>query len=59
MVRKWKAIVAPGIKLNKNTYLNTIMFAVGQIVLQESEEQLQKLVHSLHLINKQYTWKSP
>jgi hypothetical protein len=49
-VRKWKATLAPEIKLHNNVYLNNMMFADDQVALQESEEQLQKSVYCLYLI---------
>lgn len=43
-----------GIKLNKDTYINTMLFADDQFILQDDEDKLQKSIHNLNTICKSY-----
>lgn len=55
MVRQWKHDISVGIRLApSNTYINTLMFADDQVILQKSEDDLQHSVYRLYQICKVY-----
>ena len=41
-LRNWKHKADTDIKLKRNIYLNTLLFAHDQVILQDSEDKLQK-----------------
>jgi len=41
----------------RNFYLNTLLFADDQVIIQDSEEKLQKSVYILNQMNKDYNLK--
>jgi len=43
--------------LKRNLYLNTLLFADDQVIIQDSEEKLQKSVYILNQMNKDYNLK--
>ena len=49
--------VDTGIMLKRNLYLNTLLFAGDQIIIQDSEDKLQKYVHILNQMSKDYNLK--
>jgi len=46
-----------GIMLKRNVYLNTLLFADDQVIIQESEDKLQKSVYILNQMSKDYNLK--
>jgi hypothetical protein len=54
LLRNWKHSVDAGIMLKRNFYLNTLLFADDQIIIQDSEDKLQKSVYILNQMNKDY-----
>ena len=49
--------VDTGIMLKRNLYINTLLFAGDQIIIQDSEDKLQKYVHILNQMSKDYNLK--
>jgi hypothetical protein len=56
-LRNWKHKADTGILLKRNLYLNTLLFADDQVIIQDTEDKLQKPVHILHQISKDYNLK--
>jgi hypothetical protein len=48
----WRTYSPKGIKLTKNTEINTILFADDQILLAENEDELQRAVTNLNKVIK-------
>ena len=44
--------------LKRNLYLNTLLFADDQVIIQDSEDKLQKCVYVLNQMNKDYNLKT-
>jgi uncharacterized lipoprotein YehR (DUF1307 family) len=53
----WRTYSPKGIKLTKNIEINTILFADDQILLAESEDDLQRAVTTLNKVMKTYNMK--
>jgi predicted enzyme involved in methoxymalonyl-ACP biosynthesis len=53
----WKPKVDAGIMLKRNLYLNTLIFADDQVIIQDSEDRLQKSVYILNQLSKDYNLK--
>jgi len=45
LLRNRKQKADAGIMLKRNLYLNTLLFADDQVIIQDSEDKLQKSVH--------------
>jgi len=43
--------------LKRNLYLNTLLFADDQVIIQDSEDKLQKPVYILNQTSKDYNLK--
>jgi hypothetical protein len=43
--------------LNRNLYLNTLLFADDQEIIQDSEDKLQKFVYIINQMSKDYNLK--
>jgi len=43
--------------LKRNLYLNTLLFADDQVIIQDSEDKLQKSVYLLNQTSKDYNFK--
>jgi hypothetical protein len=54
LLRNWRHKVDAGILLKRNLYLNTLLFADDQVVIQDSEDKLQKSVYILNQMSKDY-----
>jgi uncharacterized lipoprotein YehR (DUF1307 family) len=48
----WRTYSPKGIKITKNTEINTILFADDQILLAENEDDLQRAVTTLNKVMK-------
>jgi hypothetical protein len=57
MIRRWKAEIKTAIKLNDRICINTMLFADDQVILQESESDLQMSVYKLHQLYSEYNMK--
>ena len=57
ILKEWKTLVDVGIKLCDNIYVNTLVFADDQIIIQENEENLQKSMYLLNKICQSYNFK--
>ena len=57
LLRNWKHKVDAGVILERNLYLNTLLFADDQIIIQDSEDKLQKSVYILNQMSKDYNLK--
>jgi uncharacterized lipoprotein YehR (DUF1307 family) len=53
----WRTYSPKGIKLTKNTEINTILFADDQILLAENEDDIQRAVTTLNKVMKTYSMK--
>ena len=56
-IRRWKQQAPLGIKIAQESYLNTILYADDQVIIQSSEDDLQKSVFLLKNIGKEYNMK--
>jgi hypothetical protein len=45
LLRNWKHKIDAGIMLKRNLYPNTLLFADNQVIIQDSEDKLQKSVY--------------
>ena len=57
LLRNWKQKADAGIMLKRNVYLNTLLFADDQVIIQDSEGKLQKSVYILNQMSKDYNLK--
>ena len=57
LLRNWKHKVDAGIVLKRNFYLNTLLFADDQVIIQDSEDKLQISVYVLNQMSKDYNLK--
>jgi len=57
LLRNWKRKADAGIMLKRNLYLNTLLFADDQVIIQDFEDKLQKSVYILNQISKDYNLK--
>ena len=57
LLRNWKHKADAGILHKRNLYFNTLFFADDQVVIQESEDKLQKSVYILNQMSKDYNLK--
>ena len=56
-LRNWKHKADAGIMLKINLYLNTLLFADDQVIIQDSEDKLQESIYVLNLMSKYYNLK--
>ena len=56
-LRNWKHKADTGIKLKRNLYLETLFFSDDQVIIQDSEDKLQKSVYLLNQMSKDYNLK--
>ena len=54
IITKWQKQGITGIKLSKNQQLSTLLFADDQVILADTEDNLQKSVHKLNQIITEY-----
>jgi len=54
IITKWQNQDITGIKLSKNQQLSTLLFAVDQVIIADTEYNLQKAAHKLNQIKTQY-----
>jgi len=57
LLRNWKHKADTGIKLERNIYFNTLLFADEQVIIQDSEDKFQKSVYLLNQMSKDYNLK--
>ena len=57
LLRNWKHKADTGIKLKRNIYLNTLLFTDDQVIIQDSEDKLQKSVYLLNQMSRDYNLK--
>jgi hypothetical protein len=57
VIREWKTRSNPGIWLKETAAKNTLLFADDQIIIQESEDELQRSIFYLNNICKCYNLK--
>jgi hypothetical protein len=48
LLRNWKGKADAGIMLKRNLYLNTLLFADDQVIIQYSDDKLQKSVYTVY-----------
>ena len=54
IITKWQKQDITGIKLSKNQQLSTLLFADDQIIMADTEDNLQKAAHKLNQIITEY-----
>jgi hypothetical protein len=52
-----KGQIIPGIRLNKNTCISSILYADDTVIIQESEDELQRAILKLNKTNEEYCLK--
>jgi len=57
LLRNWKHKADAGIMLKISIYLNTLLFADDQVIIQDSEDKRQKSVYILNQKSKDYNLK--
>ena len=57
LLRNWKHKADAGIMLKRKLYLNSLLFADDQVIIQDSEDKLQKYVYILNQMSKDYNLK--
>ena len=57
LLRNWKHKFDAGIMLERNLYLNKLLFPDDQVIIQDSEDKVQKSVYILNQISKEYSLK--
>jgi len=57
LLRNWKHKVDAGIMLKRNLWLKTLLFTDDQVIIQDSEDKLQKSVYILNQTGKDYNLK--
>lgn len=57
LINKWKNEVTPGIFITRNKYVNILLYADDIVIIQNSEENLQRSVYKLSQIGKEYNLK--
>jgi hypothetical protein len=57
IVQKWKRNISPGIKLSREISLKFLLYADDVVIIQRNEDDLQRSVHHLNQICKQYNFK--
>ena len=55
--RLWNAKLDPGISLQRNTHVNTLRYTDGSVIIQKTEDQLQKAIFTLNNILRYYWLK--
>ena len=54
IIKTWKKEVNPGIPLNRNDYLNVLLYADDVAIIQNNEEDLQRSVYKLYQLGNAY-----
>ena len=54
IITKWQNQHITGIKLSKNQQLSTLLFVDDQVIIADTEDNLQKAVHKLNQIITEY-----
>jgi hypothetical protein len=54
IIQKFKIVLKNGIQLSNRKSVNTILYAVDQILMTTSEDELQTMAYSLNLIARKY-----
>jgi len=54
IITKWQKQDITGIKLSKNQQLSTLLFADDQVIIADTEDNLQKAAHKLNQIITEY-----
>jgi hypothetical protein len=54
MLHTLKDQIIPGIRLNKNTCISSILFADDMVIIQESEDDLQRAIFKLNKVTEEY-----
>ena len=56
-ITNWKHRVDAAIMLKRNLHINTLLFADGQVIIQDTEDKFRKSVYILHQLSKDYDLK--
>lgn len=57
LIRKWKKVVDPGLKISQGKYLNALLYADDVIIIQNAENKLQRSIHKLNDTCKEYNMR--
>lgn len=57
IIQKWKLIINPGIKINRERKINILLYADDVVLIQKTENDLQYSLHILNQIAKNYNFK--
>lgn len=57
IIRDWKRVIPPGINIGKGTCLNTLLYADDQVIIQETEDDLQLSLYRLNQICEKYNFE--
>jgi hypothetical protein len=57
VIKRWKPTISPGIKLQGNIYLNSLLYADDLTIIQSNEDDLQRSIFYLSKLCQDYNLK--
>lgn len=57
LIGEWERKVHPGLRINLSVYVNNMLFADDQVLIQESEDNMQQAEYQLRTLCYEYSHK--